>query len=77
MLRFLLGMLMMSGALIFLGCPRALILRLAGGDWNALVALPGYVAGVWAGVFFLKKATPSDEAGQPPNGYVGFSWLYL
>ena len=74
LLRFLLGMLMMSGALIFLGCPLRMILRLAGGDWNALVALPGYVAGVWAGVFFLKKGyTLGRSQGQPAlNGYVGF-----
>ena len=47
-LRFLLGALMMIGSLIFLGCPLRMILRLAGGDWNALVALPGYIVGIWA-----------------------------
>ncbi len=54
-LRFLLGMLMMFGALIFLGCPLRMVLRLAGGDLNALIALPGYVAGVWIGALFLSK----------------------
>ncbi len=53
-LRFLLGALMMIGSLIFLGCPLRMILRLAGGDWNALVALPGYIVGIWAGTLFLK-----------------------
>lgn len=54
-LRFFLGMLMICGALVFLGCPLRMILRLAGGDWNALVALPGYVLGIWAGTIFLKN----------------------
>ncbi len=54
-MRFTLGMLMMAGALIFLGCPLRMVLRLAGGDWNALVALPGYVLGVWFGTLFLRR----------------------
>ncbi len=54
-LRFMLGALMMVGALIFLGCPLRMVLRMAGGDWNAFIALPGYIAGVWIGVLFLKR----------------------
>jgi len=52
--RFLLGMLVMIGALVFLGCPLRMILRLGGGDLNALVGLFGFVAGILAGVGFLK-----------------------
>jgi uncharacterized protein len=44
-IRFFLGAFMMMGALVFLGCPLRMVLRLAGGDLNALVALPGYIAG--------------------------------
>ena len=54
-IRFFLGVVMMVGALIFLGCPLRMLLRLAGGDLNALVALPGYVLGIWIGTLFLKK----------------------
>ena len=54
-LRFLLGALMMVGALIFLGCPLRAILRLGGGDLNALVALVGFIFGVLWGVFFLRR----------------------
>jgi len=70
-LRFVLGMLMMAGALIFLGCPLRMILRLAGGDWNALVALPGYIAGIWAGTVFLKKGYSLGRVQDQPavNGY--------
>jgi len=71
-LRFILGILMISGALIFLGCPLRLILRLAGGDWNALVALPGYLAGIWAGTFFLKKGYSLGRSQAQPalNSFV-------
>jgi hypothetical protein len=53
--RFLLGMAVMIGALIFLGCPLRMILRLAAGDLNALVALAGFVAGIGIGIVFLNK----------------------
>ncbi len=55
LLRFVLGALMMIGALVFLGCPLRGILRLAGGDLNALVGLEGFIAGVAAGIQFLKR----------------------
>ncbi|MCL2527429.1 MAG: YedE family putative selenium transporter [Defluviitaleaceae bacterium] len=53
--RFVLGMCVMIGALIFLGCPLRMILRMAGGDLNALVGLVGFVGGILLGVFFVKK----------------------
>jgi YedE family putative selenium metabolism protein len=52
--RFLLGMFAAIGALIFLGCPWRALLRLAGGDWNAVVGLAGLVAGIAVGVQFVK-----------------------
>lgn len=55
LIRFILGFFLMIGALVFLGCPLRMILRLANGDLNALVGLAGYVAGVFVGVLFLKK----------------------
>lgn len=53
--RFMLGMIAMIGALVFLGCPWRVILRLAGGDGNALFGLAGLVAGVWIGTLFFKQ----------------------
>ncbi len=72
MLRFMLGMFMMMGALIFLGCPWRMLLRLAGGDLNALVALPGYVLGIWVGTLFLKQGYTLGQAREqsPVNGLV-------
>ena len=53
--RFVLGFGVMVGALIFLGCPLRMALRIAGGDLNAVVALVGFVVGILIGVVFLKK----------------------
>lgn len=55
MTRFILGFFVMVGCLMFLGCPFRMVLRLAGGDLNALTGLLGFVAGILAGVFFLKR----------------------
>jgi len=55
MIRFLLGALVMIGALVFLGCPVRMMLRIAGGDLNGITALAGMVAGVLVGIFFLKR----------------------
>ena len=53
--RFLLGMCVMIGALIFLGCPLRMILRIGAGDLNAIIGFLGFAAGVGIGAFFLKK----------------------
>ena len=53
--RFVLGFCIMVGALMFLGCPLRMVLRLGGGDGNALIGLLGFVAGVAFGTLFLKK----------------------
>lgn len=46
---------MMIGALVFLGCPLRMVLRMSAGDLNAWVALIGFAGGVATGSFFLKK----------------------
>lgn len=55
MTRFILGFFVMIGCLMFLGCPFRMILRLAGGDGNALFGLLGFVVGILCGVFFLNR----------------------
>lgn len=54
-IRFILGFIVMVGALMFLGCPLRMILRLAGGDLNALVGLAGFAGGILIGIYFLNK----------------------
>lgn len=55
MIRFILGMVIMIGSLIFLGCPLRMVIRMSAGDLNAWVALIGFVLGVSTGAFALKK----------------------
>ncbi|HUL76592.1 MAG TPA: YedE family putative selenium transporter [Vicinamibacteria bacterium] len=54
LVRFLLGVFAVIGALVFLGCPWRAYLRLAGGDWNAVAGILGLSAGVGLGVVFLR-----------------------
>ena len=53
--RFVLGAFVMIGALVFLGCPLRMVLRMSAGDLNAYVALIGFAGGVATGSCFLKK----------------------
>lgn len=54
-IRFVLGFIMMVCALVFLGCPLRMVLRMAAGDISAYVGLIGFIGGVFVGVQFLKK----------------------
>ncbi len=53
--RFVLGLFVMIGALVFLGCPLRMVIRLGGGDLTAVAGLLGFLAGILVGVVFLKK----------------------
>ena len=54
LVRLVLGLFAGIGALVFLGCPWRALLRLAGGDLNAVTGLIGLTAGVAMGIAFLK-----------------------
>jgi YedE family putative selenium metabolism protein len=64
--RFALGAFAMIGALVFLGCPWRALLRLAGGDLNAILALLGLVAGITLGAFFLRGGYSLGRANRAP-----------
>lgn len=68
MTRFILGFFVMIGCLMFLGCPFRMILRLAGGDGNALFGLLGFVAGILCGVFFLNRGYSLKRTYRLPSG---------
>ncbi len=55
--RFILGAFVMIGALVFLGCPVRMVLRLGGFDGNALFGLGGFIAGIAGGTFFLRQGS--------------------
>jgi len=64
--RFLLGAFAMIGALIFLGCPWRALLRLAGGDLNAVLGLAGLIGGIWIGTLFLRGGFTLGRSQQAP-----------
>ena len=72
LVRFLLGILMMIGALVFLGCPLRMLLRLGGGDLNAVVGLLGFIIGIAVGVWFLKGGY---NLGRAQNGSAVAAWI--
>ncbi|MGB4667246.1 MAG: YedE family putative selenium transporter, partial [bacterium] len=53
--RFVLGFLVIVGALMFLGCPLRMVLRLAGGDLNAIFGILGFATGIGIGIYFLNN----------------------
>lgn len=55
LVRFILGFFVMVGALMFLGCPLRMMLRLGAGDLNALVGLVGFALGIGCGIIALNK----------------------
>lgn len=63
-LRFVIGLFVMIGALVFLGCPLRMVLRLAGGDMNAFVALLGFIAGIGIGCIFLSNGFSLGRANE-------------
>lgn len=64
--RFVLGGIVMIGALAFLGCPLRMVIRIGGGDINAMIALLGFVAGVFIGTLFLKRGFNLKRAYPAP-----------
>ena len=67
LLRFLLGMLASVGALVFLGCPWRALLRLSGGDWNAIAGLLGLTAGIILGIVFLRMGFSLGRSRPAPQ----------
>ncbi len=53
--RFVLGVVASMGALVFLGCPWRVLLRLAGGDGNALFGFAGLIVGIGVGTLFFRQ----------------------
>ncbi len=68
LLRFFVGILLIVGCAVFIGCPIKMVFRLAAGDLTALIGVGGLVAGVFVGMKFLErgfslgKPTPSPAA---------------
>lgn len=70
--RFVLGVFAMIGALVFLGCPWRALLRLAGGDGNAIFGLFGLIFGIWIGTRFLKGGY---DLGRSQKTHTSVGWI--
>lgn len=70
--RFVLGAFAMIGALVFLGCPWRLMLRLAAGDGNAIFGLLGLIGGIWIGTLFLKGGY---NLGRTEKTHTSVGWI--
>ena len=70
--RFVLGAFAMIGALVFLGCPWRGLLRLAGGDGNAIFGLAGLIVGIWVATIFFRKGY---NLGRSQKTHTSVGWL--
>jgi len=70
--RFVLGIFAMIGALVFLGCPWRALLRFSAGDLNAVFGLLGLIFGIWIGTLFLKSGY---NLGRTQKTYPSAAWL--
>jgi hypothetical protein len=64
--RFVLGIWMGVGALVFLGCPFRLLQRLGGGDGTALAGAAGLLAGVGLGTLFERRGYSVGKTAPAP-----------
>lgn len=64
MLRFVVAVFVMIGALVFLGCPLRMVIRIGGGDLNAVVGLAGFAIGILIGIQFLQRGFSLRRAYQ-------------
>ena len=76
LLRFIIGFIVMLGALVFLGCPLRMVIRLGGGDLNALIALVGFIAGIGVGCVFLNKGFSLGRA-EKQSGAEGVAMPFM
>ncbi len=67
LLRFFVGILLIIGCAVFIGCPIKLFLRISAGDLSALTGLVGLVAGIYVGLEFIENGFRLGEAEKAPK----------
>jgi len=66
LLRYLVGVLLIIGCAVFIGCPIKMVFRLAAGDLTALIGVGGLAAGVYVGLKFLEGGFSLGRPNQLP-----------
>jgi len=71
-LRFLIGILLVIGCSVFIGCPVKMVLRIAAGDIGALAGLAGLAGGIYIGLEFIENGFQLGQPQRVPaaSGYV-------
>ena len=76
--RLFLGMFMIFGCAVFIGCPIKLLLRLTAGDLTSVAGVAGLVAGVWAGLKGLAHGVEFvPQSSGKANGSLLIPGLFL
>ena len=72
MLRFFIGIFLIIGCSVFIGCPIKMVLKIAAGDLSALAGVIGLAVGVWAGLQFLERGFRLGMPSEVPraNGLI-------
>ncbi|MFC1524652.1 YedE family putative selenium transporter [Thermodesulfobacteriota bacterium] len=72
LLRFLIGILLIIGCSVFIGCPVKMILKIAGGDFAAIIGFIGLTTGVYIGLEFIDNGFQLGESKTVPraNGII-------
>ncbi len=72
LLRFLIGILLIIGCTVFIGCPVKMILRLAAGDIGAIVGFVGLTIGIYIGLEFVENGFRLGSTKPTPraNGFI-------
>jgi YedE family putative selenium metabolism protein len=67
LLRFFVGILLIVGCAVFIGCPIKMIFRIAAGDLTALIGVGGLAAGVFIGLKFLERGFSLGRPNELPQ----------
>jgi YedE family putative selenium metabolism protein len=71
---FFLGIFLIAGSSVFMGCPIKMMLRLGAGDLTAVAGFAGLGIGVWIGILYLRAGL---DLGAPVSGSGGFQGVLL
>ncbi len=72
LLRYLVGILLIVGCSVFMGCPIKMVFRIAAGDLTAWIGVAGLAAGVYIGLKFLENGFSIGRPNRLPqaNGFL-------
>ena len=74
---FILGVFLIVGSSVFMGCPIKMMLRLGAGDTSALAGIAGLAAGVFVGVRFLRSGLDLGDETAPSSKLQGMIFPLL